>query len=109
MKKLGAILLVTFAWCGAALPVIQAMGGVVGAVTACVLWVELGNPLKLPLRGGLPQGDGAESQGAQQRLLGWATFGIGCSCLWGASSSVSRGHDRGFRRDLGGSPFDGRR
>jgi transposase len=25
-------------------PVIQAMGGVVGPVTACVLWVELGNP-----------------------------------------------------------------
>jgi len=25
-------------------PIIQAMGGVVGPVTACVLWVELGNP-----------------------------------------------------------------
>ncbi|HEX2185644.1 MAG TPA: transposase, partial [Chloroflexota bacterium] len=28
----------------AALPVVQAMGAVVGVVTACVLWVELGHP-----------------------------------------------------------------
>ena len=50
-------------------PVLQAQGKVVGVPTACVLWVSTGDPRDFDSAGRLPQGDGVELGGAEQRDL----------------------------------------
>jgi hypothetical protein len=73
-------------------PVIQAMGEVVGTVTACVLWVELGNP---------PDYHGGA---AYRKAMGLnrkeRSSGRWQGQLMLSKRAVSRGQDRGFRRDF---------
>ena len=52
--------------------VLQAQGKAVGVATACVLWTSTGDPTEVSCGGGLPQGDGIEPGGAEQRPLSGA-------------------------------------
>jgi transposase len=74
-------------------PVITAMARVVGAVTACVF----GRSAGLCLRVGLPQGDGLESEGAEQRAVersvedqqAWAQRRAALALFFGAADDPS--------------------
>ena len=83
------------------------MSKAVGMVTACVLWVSLGDPIQLPLWRSVSQSDGPELEGAQQRQTprqvedhqAWARPSCVVGCTWRRCGWCKRRRSRsGTRR-----------